>query len=58
MANAGFHAVAPDIRGFGETDVPMETDDYTAFDIVGDLIGLINALELEKVSKKENPNGK
>ncbi|KAL2652489.1 hypothetical protein R1flu_020617 [Riccia fluitans] len=49
LAKAGFHAVAPDIRGFDETDAPLEAEEYTAFDIVGDLVGLINALGVEKV---------
>ncbi|KAL3684312.1 hypothetical protein R1sor_002334 [Riccia sorocarpa] len=49
LAEAGFHAVAPDIRGFGETDAPLEAEEYTAFDIVGDLVGLINALGVENV---------
>ncbi|BBM99377.1 soluble epoxide hydrolase / lipid-phosphate phosphatase [Marchantia polymorpha subsp. ruderalis] len=49
LAGAGFHAVAPDVRGFGETDVPIGAENYTAFDITGDLVGLINALGDERV---------
>lgn len=29
VAAAGFHAVAPDLRGFGETDAPPEIEDYS-----------------------------
>lgn len=52
LAGAGFHAVAPDVRGFGETDVPIGAENYTAFDITGDLVGLINALGDERVRNK------
>jgi len=44
LAEAGFHAVAPDMRGYGETDAPAEIGRYTSFDLVGDLIGLLDAL--------------
>ncbi|CAM6087071.1 unnamed protein product [Calypogeia fissa] len=49
LANAGFHAVAPDIRGFGQTDAPSEAEKYTVFDITGDLVGLIDALGEKQV---------
>ena len=29
LAEAGFHAVAPDMRGYGRTDRPQEIDQYT-----------------------------
>jgi len=29
LAEAGFHAVAPDMRGFGQTDAPEEIAEYT-----------------------------
>lgn len=49
LAKAGFHAVAPDMRGFGQTDAPGPAEKYTVFDITGDLIGLIDALGEKKV---------
>jgi pimeloyl-ACP methyl ester carboxylesterase len=44
LASAGYHAVAPDMRGYGRTDAPAEISAYTVFDIVGDMIGLVGAL--------------
>ncbi|TCW85731.1 epoxide hydrolase [Burkholderia sp. SRS-46] len=44
VSNAGFLAVAPDLRGFGLSDCPMESGRYTTLDIVGDLVGIMDAL--------------
>lgn len=44
LAEAGYHAVAPDMRGYGQTDAPAEVERYTALDVVGDLVGLLDAL--------------
>jgi len=48
LAAAGFHAVAPDMRGYGGTDAPAEIDQYTLFHIVGDVMGLLDALGEER----------
>ncbi|KAJ7537911.1 hypothetical protein O6H91_11G027600 [Diphasiastrum complanatum] len=48
LAAAGFHAVAPDLRGHGDTDSPSDVQAYTAFHSVGDMIGLLDALGQEK----------
>ncbi|WP_029619611.1 alpha/beta fold hydrolase [Pseudorhizobium marinum] len=47
LAAAGFHAVAPDMRGYGETDSPADIARYSTFDLVGDLVGLLDALGCE-----------
>jgi pimeloyl-ACP methyl ester carboxylesterase len=44
LAAAGFHAVAPDLRGYGESDRPTDTAAYALPNLVGDLVGLIRAL--------------
>jgi pimeloyl-ACP methyl ester carboxylesterase len=44
LAAAGFHAVAPDMRGYGQTDQPAEIERYTLFHLIGDMIGLVAAL--------------
>jgi epoxide hydrolase A/B len=44
LADAGFHAVAPDMRGYGETDRPEAIDQYTLLHLVGDMVGLVDAL--------------
>ena len=45
LAEAGFHAVAPDMRGYGLTDQPREIDQYTVFHLVGDMVGLLDVLD-------------
>ncbi|HTG10484.1 MAG TPA: alpha/beta hydrolase, partial [Candidatus Eisenbacteria bacterium] len=44
LAAAGFHAVAPDMRGYGQTDQPGEIDQYTLLHLMGDMVGLVDAL--------------
>ena len=44
LAEAGYHAVAPDQRGYGQTDKPEAIDQYTLLHLVGDIVGLLDAL--------------
>jgi pimeloyl-ACP methyl ester carboxylesterase len=44
LADAGFHAVAPDMRGYGRTDAPETIEQYTLLHLVGDIVGLVEAL--------------
>jgi hypothetical protein len=44
LSAAGFHAVAPDMRGYGLTDRPAEIERYTLFHLVGDMVGVLDAL--------------
>jgi pimeloyl-ACP methyl ester carboxylesterase len=47
LAAAGFHAVAPDMRGYGRTDRPDAIDQYTLLHLVGDMVGLLDVLGAE-----------
>jgi predicted alpha/beta-fold hydrolase len=38
LAEAGFHAVAPDMRGFGQTDAPEDIAEYTIGHNVADMV--------------------
>lgn len=49
LADRGFRAVAPDLRGYGDSDAPEKVDDYTIFHIVGDVVALIDHLGQDKV---------
>ncbi|KDP23458.1 hypothetical protein JCGZ_23291 [Jatropha curcas] len=49
LSSLGFHAVAPDLRGYGDTEAPALSSSYTCHHIVGDLIALIDHLGAEKV---------
>jgi pimeloyl-ACP methyl ester carboxylesterase len=44
LAKAGFRAVAPDLRGYGQSDRPEEVEKYTILHDIGDIVGLVNAL--------------
>ena len=44
LAEAGYHAVAPDQRGYGQTDRPAPIDAYNIFQLTGDIVGLVHAL--------------
>jgi pimeloyl-ACP methyl ester carboxylesterase len=44
LSDAGYHAVAPDMRGYGQTDRPDAIDQYTLLHLVGDMVGLLDAL--------------
>jgi pimeloyl-ACP methyl ester carboxylesterase len=50
LADAGFRAIAPDQRGYGETDAPAPIEAYTIHHLVGDLTGLLDVLGIEKVA--------
>ncbi len=45
VAEAGFTACAIDVRGYGGSDKPPEIADYSMENMVGDLVGLKNALQ-------------
>jgi pimeloyl-ACP methyl ester carboxylesterase len=47
LAEAGFHAVAPDMRGYGGTDAPPPIEAYTLLHLVGDMVGVLDALGAE-----------
>jgi pimeloyl-ACP methyl ester carboxylesterase len=44
IANAGYRVVAPDMRGFGETEAPADAGAYTILHTVGDIVALVAAL--------------
>ena len=47
LADAGFHVVAPDMRGYGQTEAPEAIDQYTLLHLVGDMVGVLDALGAE-----------
>ncbi len=44
LAAAGFHAVAPDQRGYCRSGRPAAVEDYTILQLTGDVIALMDAL--------------
>ncbi|CAK9152505.1 unnamed protein product [Ilex paraguariensis] len=49
LAALGYHAVAPDLRGYGQTDAPTSITSYTCFHVVGDIVSLINSFGEDQV---------
>jgi pimeloyl-ACP methyl ester carboxylesterase len=47
LAKEGFRAIAPDMRGYGQTQKPEAIDQYTLFHLTGDMI---DALNIEKAA--------
>jgi pimeloyl-ACP methyl ester carboxylesterase len=48
LGDAGYRVIAPDQRGYGTTDMPPSVDQYTQLHLVGDLVGMLDALEIER----------
>ncbi len=44
LAAAGFHAVAPDMRGFGQTEAPQDVAEYTIAHNIADMVELVSVL--------------
>lgn len=47
LAAAGFRAIAPDQRGYGRSDVPPDVADYGIENLIADVHGLLDALDVE-----------
>lgn len=44
FAALGYRAVAPDLRGFGDSDAPADASSYSCLHVVGDLVALIESV--------------
>lgn len=47
LLDAGYHVVAPDLRGFGGSSRPSEVTAYDATSVRHDLVGLLDAMEID-----------
>ena len=50
LAAAGYRAIAPDMRGYGQSDVPAGVDAYRVTQLIADLKGLLDALDIERAT--------
>lgn len=48
MGSLGFHAIAPDMRGYGRSSVYAEHCNYAQREVVADMIELLDSLDQEK----------
>ncbi|KAG5050887.1 hypothetical protein AAZX31_02G049700 [Glycine max] len=49
LAQHGYHVVAPDLRGYGDSDSPIDPTSYTMHHLVGDIIGLLDHFGQQQV---------
>ncbi len=50
LAQAGFRTIAPDMRGYGQTESPAGVDQYTVAKLISDLQGLLDTLEISRAT--------
>lgn len=49
LVDAGYHVIAPDLRGFGATAKPVGEEHYTLGSVLGDVTALLEHFGLERV---------
>jgi soluble epoxide hydrolase/lipid-phosphate phosphatase len=50
LAAAGYRPIAPDQRGYGRTDRPTRVEDYRIEQLVADICGLLDSLQLQQAT--------
>ena len=50
LADAGFRALAPDLRGYGASDKPPAIEDYGLLTLVADVIGMLDSEEVDQAA--------
>jgi pimeloyl-ACP methyl ester carboxylesterase len=50
LGGAGHRVLAPDLRGYGGSSKPEAIDEYGLIEVVADLVGLLDALEIERAA--------
>ncbi|HLH21810.1 MAG TPA: alpha/beta hydrolase [Chloroflexota bacterium] len=50
LAAAGYHVIAPDLRGCGETDAPDDVASYSKRNMTADIVGLLDALGADRAT--------
>ncbi|MDB9969061.1 alpha/beta hydrolase [Gammaproteobacteria bacterium] len=50
LAQAGYHAVAPDMRGYGGSTIPDASEDYNILELAADVAGIVDTLNEESAT--------
>lgn len=48
ITRAGFRVIVPTMRGYGDSDAPADAQTYSVKNIVADLVGVLDALEVDR----------
>jgi len=48
LAAAGYRVIVPDLRGYGKSEAPKTVEHYSIAHLTGDMVGLLDALGVEK----------
>lgn len=48
LSRAGYRVIAPDMRGYGRSSAPTDPREYDRVHTVGDMVGLLDALDIEQ----------
>src|ERR1700724_4817711 len=48
VAAAGFHAIAPDQRGYADSSAPQDISAYALGELTGDLVSLLDKLGIDR----------
>lgn len=48
LVAAGYRVIAPDMRGYGESDTPEAVEAYDIAQLAGDLVGVLDTLGIER----------
>ncbi|XWS42110.1 hypothetical protein CRYUN_Cryun17cG0140700 [Craigia yunnanensis] len=57
LASHGYHVVAPDLRGYGDSDSPLSPSSYTVMHLVGDIIGLLDHFGEQQINRPKRIKG-
>src|SRR6478609_977962 len=50
LAGAGYHAIAPDMRGYGRSEAPEQIEAYDILELCGDVEQLLDEREIERAA--------
>ena len=50
LVEAGYRVIAPDLRGFGDSDKPVGVENYVMFNAVADLRAILDTLDVGRAS--------
>jgi pimeloyl-ACP methyl ester carboxylesterase len=50
LTRAGYRVIAPDLRGFGESERPEGVEAYAMPVLISDVVGILDALDVERVT--------